>query len=58
MDFSLDYHPRLIVQQIRTAGLGWLRPDSQIEEQIVESVLVEHYVAILLFMPQIWVLCH
>lgn len=52
IDFGPDYHPRLIGQRSRTAGLRCLRPDSQTQEQIVEAALVEHYVAILPFKPQ------
>lgn len=39
-------------------GLRWLRLDTETQEQIVETVLAEHYVAILPFKPKSWVLCH
>lgn len=53
-----DYQPKAIGQQIRAAGLQWLRPETRTKEQVVESVLVKHFMAILLFKPKNWVLCH
>lgn len=58
IDFGPAYQTRAIGQQIRAAGLRWLRPDAQSKEQIVEAVLVEHFTAILPFKPKNWVLCH
>lgn len=58
IDFGPDLHPRLVDQQIRAAGLRWLCPEAQTKERIVESALVEHYVAILPFKQKNWVLCH
>lgn len=58
IDFGPDYHPRLIGQRIKAASLRRLRPDSQTREQIMEVVLVEHYIALLPFQPKSWVLCH
>lgn len=53
---SLDpnYHP----QKIQMAGLRWICPNVQTEAQVTEALLVEHYIAILLFKPKNWGMCH
>lgn len=58
IDFGPDFQPHLVGQQIRAAGLRWLRPNTQTKEQTVVSVLAEHYIAILPFKPKNWVLCN
>lgn len=58
IDFGPDYQPWAIGQQIRTAGLQWLWPEARTKEQVVESVLIEHFMPILPFKPKNWVLCH
>lgn len=58
MAFGPDFHPRLIAQKIRAAGLWWLCPAVQSAAQVVEAVLVEHDLSILPFKPPNWVVCH
>lgn len=45
-------------QCMKAACMRWLRPEVLTKEQIVEVVVGEHYMAILLFKPKNWVLCH
>lgn len=56
--FGPDYHPRLTAQKIWQAGLRWLCLVVQTAVQVVEAVLVEHYIAILPFKLKNWVMYH
>lgn len=49
IDFGPDHQPQAICQKIRAAGLHWLHPEACTKEQVIESVLVEHFTAILKF---------
>lgn len=56
--FGLDYHPCLVALKIRVAGLCCLHPTVHKAMQVVEAMLLEHYIAILPFKPKTWVMCH
>lgn len=56
--FGQDYHLRLTMQKIRAAGLLWLHPAVQMAVQVVETILVEHYIPILPFKRKNWLMCH
>lgn len=58
MLFSPDFHPMLIAQKIRAAGVWWLRPAIQGTAQVVEAFLIEHYISILPLKLKNWVMCH
>lgn len=50
--FGPDYHPHLVAQKIRAAGICWLRPAVQTAVQVAKAVLSEHYIVILPFEPK------
>lgn len=58
IEFSPDYHPRLIDQRIRTACLHCLQPEVLTKEQIIEAICVELYTALLPFKLKKWVACY
>lgn len=53
--FGPDYHPCAIAQQIRAVGRTWLCPESM-TKGIMETVFIEHFMAILPFNPKGWLL--
>lgn len=57
--FRPNYHPHLVAQKIRAAGLRWLHLTIQMAKQVAEAaVLVEHYyiMILLLFKANNWVM--
>lgn len=47
-----------MVQKVWAECWRWLHLVMELVAQMVEAVLVEHYIAILPFKPKNWVMCH